>query len=136
MQPRACSPGASLDRRAWPSPQRPRRLHFAHNPPIERSAAVLMRESLNLTLFLRHMGSLRTWEDSGILSREMEMYRALQEHNVRVSIVSHGGRDERAFRDQLPGMMILSNWMGLPGPVYERRAHLIHARRCCCNRMS
>ncbi len=88
-----------------------------------------MRESLNLTLFLRHMGSLRTWEDSGILSREMEMYRALQKHNVRVSIVSHGGRDEYAFRDQLPGMMILPNWMGLPAPVYERRAHLIHARR-------
>lgn len=88
-----------------------------------------MRKTLNLTLFLRHMGSLRTWEDSGVLSREMEMYRALQEHNVRVSIISHGGRDERAFRDQLPGMMILPNLMELPGPVYERRAHVIHARR-------
>ena len=88
-----------------------------------------MRETLNLTLFLRHMGSLRTWDDSGILGREMEMYRALQEHKVRISIISHGGRDEYAFRGQLPGMTILPNWMGLPAPVYERRAHLIHARR-------
>ncbi len=88
-----------------------------------------MRKTLNLTLFLRHMGSLRTWEDSGVLNREMEMYRALKEHNVNISIISHGGRDEYAFRDQLPGMMILSNWMGLPAPIYERRAHLIHARR-------
>ena len=59
----------------------------------------------------------------------MEMYRGLQEHNVNIDIISHGGPDEYDFSAQIPGMKILCNWTGLPGKVYERRAHLIHARR-------
>ena len=39
----------------------------------------------------------------------MEMYRGLQEHNVNIDIISHGGRDEYDFSDRISGMSILCN---------------------------
>ena len=105
-----------------------RKLHYLSNLRAKFPSAITMKKTLNLTLFLRHMGSLRTWHHSGILDREMDMYRSLQKKNVNIDIISHGGRDEYDFSARVPGMKILCNWTGLPGKIYERRAHLIHAR--------
>lgn len=70
--------------------------------------------------------SLRTWADWGILDRELALYRKLQEKNVRVSIVSYGGKEEYDFRSWIPEMRILPNWIGWSEKRYAHRLHQLH----------
>lgn len=73
--------------------------------------------------------SLRTWADWGILDRELALYRKLQEKNVRVSIVSYGGKEEYDFQSRIPNMQILCNWIGWSEQRYARRLHQLHGLR-------
>ncbi len=73
--------------------------------------------------------SLRTWADWGILDRELALYRRLQEKNVRVSIVSYGGKEEYDFQTRIPDIQILCNWIGWSEQRYARRLHQLHGLR-------
>ena len=70
--------------------------------------------------------SLRTWADWGILDRELALYRKLQEKNVRVSIVSYGGKEEYDYQSRMPDIQILCNWIGWKENRYARRLHQLH----------
>ena len=55
--------------------------------------------------------------------------RVLQEKGLRISVVSHGGREDYAYASQFPDMRILCNSLGIPARVYDRRVHQVHWRQ-------
>jgi glycosyltransferase involved in cell wall biosynthesis len=57
----------------------------------------------------------------------MAVYRFLRERGAQVSIVSHGRRSDRGYRDRVPGIPVLCNWTGLSSERYERWIPWLHA---------
>ena len=86
-----------------------------------------MTKPLTLTVCLPQLSTFGKLDVSGNLDNEMSLYRRLQDMGMQVQLFSHGGREELAYAQRMPGMRILCNWLGLPHPRYERRAHLLHA---------
>jgi glycosyltransferase involved in cell wall biosynthesis len=84
---------------------------------------------MRLTLFLTHSLSLQTWDEQGILDRELAIYRKLQAQGVDIQIVSYGGRDEYEFASRIPDMRILCNWIGWSEKRYTQRLHQLHGWR-------
>ena len=81
---------------------------------------------IELALFLTRGVSLKRWHDVGIFDRELRLYRRLQTHGVRVSIVSYGGEEDLEYADQLAGFTILPNRSNLPTYAYALLAPKIH----------
>lgn len=86
-----------------------------------------MTEPLKLTVFAGHETTLEAWERTGILDRELRPYLRLQDRNVKVSLVTYGGREELQYASRAPGLTILCNRWGLPAKTYLRRVHQAHA---------
>ena len=86
-----------------------------------------MPQPPKLTVFLDHQGTLRALDESGILDRELILYRLLQEKGCRINFVTYGGRDDYQYASRMQGMGILCNWLGLPMNIYTRRLHQMHA---------
>ena len=84
---------------------------------------------IRLTLFLKYTTTLRHQDEMGILDREFSLYRRLREKGVAINVVSHGGRDEFAYRARLPGMRLLCNWIGWSPKRYLHRLHQLHLLR-------
>ncbi|MBI5164726.1 MAG: glycosyltransferase family 4 protein [Magnetospirillum sp.] len=81
---------------------------------------------MRLTLFMSRRMSLRRWDESGMLDRELAVYRRLVERGVDVALLSWGGPDERAY-DIAPIRVLYNRW-ALPAELYERIFPLLHAR--------
>ena len=86
-----------------------------------------MPRPLRLAYVLNHGDSLRRWDEAGLLRAQSALARAFQARGLQVSLISFGGREERDYQSQLPGIQILSNWLGLPPRRYARRLHQLHA---------
>ena len=85
-----------------------------------------MTEPLKLTVFAGHETTLGTWYRAGVLDRELKPYLRLQARNVRISLVTYGGREELQYSTRMPGIKILCNRFGLPAKTYLRRVHQAH----------
>ena len=85
-----------------------------------------MKHEITVSVFLGESESLKILYESGTLLRDLALYRQLQNKDVRINIVSFGGREEFGFARQLPGMRILCNAIGLPARTYSRRLHQVH----------
>ena len=92
---------------------------------MRRSA--IMPEPIKLTAFIGHETTLATWDRTGVLDRELKPYLRLQEKNVRISLVTYGGREDLQYAKRMPGIKILCNRFGLPAKTYLRRVHQAHA---------
>ena len=80
-----------------------------------------------LALFFTRGVSLRQWAESGLLSREVALYRELAQHGIRTVFFSYGGIDDFHFAEQLPvGSQLCVNRWCLPQSLYERLLPLIH----------
>ena len=88
-----------------------------------------MTPPLHLTAVLNHGDSLRQWDSAGLFDRQMALFREFQARGMRLSLLTHGGRDDLDYRSRLPGTRILCNWIGLPAKTYARHAHQVHAAR-------
>ena len=86
-----------------------------------------MTRPLHLTAVMNHGDSLRQWDSAGLFDRQLQVLREFQERGMRISLLTHGGRDELDYQSRLPETRILCNWMGLPATTYSRRAHQLHA---------
>lgn len=72
--------------------------------------------------------SLDAWEQSGMLDREVAIYRQLQRLGVSVSFITYGDRRDLAFAERLPGMRILCNRWGLRADRYARWLPWLYGR--------
>lgn len=62
---------------------------------------------MNLYVFFTFGVSLKTWSDTGMLSREMELYDQLQKRGVNVTLVTYGDESDKSYLNQYPGIKVL-----------------------------
>lgn len=82
--------------------------------------------NLRLVLFFSRGVSLQQWDQSGILEREMALYRRFQESGLQISFVTYGDSRDLDYTQRLPGITILCNRWHLNPKRYMQRLHLIH----------
>jgi glycosyltransferase involved in cell wall biosynthesis len=83
---------------------------------------------MHLVLFFTHDTSLRAWERSGMLEREVALYRKYIEKGVRVSFITYGRRDKQRYAEKLRGIEILCNEFRLPLGLYARLIPFLHGK--------
>jgi glycosyltransferase involved in cell wall biosynthesis len=83
---------------------------------------------LSLVLFFTRGMSLGVWDECGLFSREVALYRRLQERGVRVAFITYGDAGDLHYAEQLPGLTICCNRWGLPLRWYELLLPWLH--RC------
>ncbi|MBI5050445.1 MAG: glycosyltransferase family 4 protein [Nitrospirae bacterium] len=62
---------------------------------------------MNLILFFTYGVSLRTWDEKGLLDREVLLYQKIAKDGVRVTFVTYGDEGDYAYKDRLPDIEIL-----------------------------
>ena len=68
---------------------------------------------VTVTVFFTLGVSLRTWAETGLLSRETRLYQRLQEQGVKVQFVTFGTADDKSWESELGGIQVF--------PIYEHR---------------
>jgi glycosyltransferase involved in cell wall biosynthesis len=68
--------------------------------------------SIRLTVFFTFGVSLKDWAESGLLQREVILYKKLQERGVIVKFITYGDETDRQWQNLLDGIEL--------HPVYER----------------
>jgi glycosyltransferase involved in cell wall biosynthesis len=77
-------------------------------------------KQMRLVLFLTRGSSLKDWEKAGLLSRELAIYKKLQNEGVAITLVTYGKRSDLNFSSQIPDMKIICNRWSLPESWYIR----------------
>jgi len=75
---------------------------------------------MKLNLFFTEGVSLQTWNDVGMLDRELAIYKALQKRDVEVGFVTYGDNRDLQFASRLPGIALRVNDLDLPISKYKR----------------
>ena len=81
-----------------------------------------------LALFFTRGVSLGTWDERGILDRELAVYRELAARGRPVTFVTYGDAADLRYRERLGGIRVLANERGLPLRAYWQLLPLLHAR--------
>lgn len=79
-----------------------------------------MSNDLKLTLFFTEGVGLHTWQQVGMVDRELALYRALVERGVDAHFVTYGGKADMDLSRQLSGITVTANRWGLPQALYQR----------------
>lgn len=82
---------------------------------------------MNLALFMTYGGSLKSWEQAGILDRELALYREHVAQGVAVTIVSYGEAQDREMVPANSGIRVLANDRALHPRLYGWLLPRIHA---------
>ncbi|MBF0611221.1 MAG: glycosyltransferase family 4 protein [Magnetococcales bacterium] len=69
----------------------------------------LSLSQLHLVVCLTRGGSLSQWQKSGLLGRELALYRALLPHLAGITLVSYGNDRSPALQDALAGIRVVDN---------------------------
>ncbi|MEO5366627.1 MAG: glycosyltransferase family 4 protein [Magnetococcus sp. WYHC-3] len=72
-----------------------------------------------LTLFFTTGQSLTRWQELGMLTRELALYRRLAEHVARVTLVTYGDARDRDYQGAWNGIDVVCNRWSLPGAGYR-----------------
>lgn len=83
---------------------------------------------MHLTLFFTYGTSLRAWERTGMLEREVALYRKYLEKGHKVSFVTYGRKDAERYGRVLEGIELLDNRFRLPDKLYAKLIPLLHRR--------
>ena len=67
---------------------------------------------MHLILFFTYGVSLKTWAKTGLLEREVVLYKKLLENNVRVTFMTYGDSEDHKWSKDLNGIKLI--------PIYER----------------
>ena len=70
---------------------------------------------LRLVLFFTQGVSLRTWDEIGMLEREVALYRRLRPHLRGVTFVTYGDMRDGRYADRLDGIRVICNRLRVPG---------------------
>jgi glycosyltransferase involved in cell wall biosynthesis len=71
----------------------------------------MKEKSIHLLVFFSFGVSLKTWVETGLISRELLLYKQMVKNGHRVSLMTYGGIEEYQYSDQLDGIEIV--------PVYQ-----------------
>lgn len=77
-----------------------------------------MMSHLSEALFFTRNMTLDHWAKSGMLTREIALYRRLIQRGIGVTFVTYGSQKDMAYRDQLSGMNLVCNRWRLPNSLY------------------
>ncbi len=67
---------------------------------------------MNVILFFTYGVSLKTWESSGLLSREMKFYEEMsKKYNIKYTFVTYGDSEDNSFNNYFENLKII--------PIYE-----------------
>lgn len=61
----------------------------------------------SLCLFFTYEGSLRKWDEAGILDREVSLYKNLIKHGARIAFFTYGNQDDYKYRRELEDIEII-----------------------------
>ena len=71
-----------------------------------------------LILFFTRGVSLKTWGDMGVLSREVSLYHSLRPYMRNIIFVTYGDASDKHYANQLKGIRIVCNRLGLSEKWY------------------
>jgi glycosyltransferase involved in cell wall biosynthesis len=78
--------------------------------------------------------SLVGWDRSGILKREIALYKRLGSKGYDISFITYGDNEDLNYINQLGGIKVLCNKWGLPKYLYNKYLHIIHRKHLkSCN---
>jgi len=79
-----------------------------------------------LVLFFTLGVSLRSWEETGYLQREVSYYRRLSEHVGPITFVTYGDERDLALEDKLGGIRVLANTDAISPEQFVRKVPHLH----------
>ncbi len=64
-------------------------------------------EDKRICLFFTYEGSLKKWDESGILDREVSLYTGLIKQGAKIAFFTYGNQDDYNYRERLPQIEII-----------------------------
>jgi len=74
----------------------------------------------NLVLYFTGGVSLQTWDEAGLLEREVSLYRSMRPYLQGVAFVTYGGESENRLGASIPGIHVMYNKWRVPKRWYGR----------------
>ena len=62
---------------------------------------------MNIVLFFTFGVSLKTWEETGLLDREIQLYKRFVERGLKVTFITFGDKEDYQFKDRLQDIEIV-----------------------------
>lgn len=81
---------------------------------------------MKITVFLTRGGSLNVWNDKGILSRELQIYKELEKFGINTTLITYGNGSQCNVGSELGNIDYCLNKYNLPLRIYEKLIPLIH----------
>lgn len=81
---------------------------------------------MKLVLFSTYGSSLKTWDDAGILERELALYQAHAENSIEVHIITYGDKSDQEFARDYDFITIHCNKWGLHPRLYAVLLPYLH----------
>ncbi|MBP1690855.1 MAG: glycosyltransferase, partial [Bacteroidetes bacterium] len=100
--------------------------HHEPDPAPQRAGVVETRAALQLGVFFTRGMSLRSWDEIGMLEREMALYCQLRDRGIGITLITYGGKEDVSYESRFPGIRVLANVSGLPLAEYEASIEHIH----------
>tara|TARA_B100000029_G_C17584212_1_gene960652 strand:+ start:804 stop:1940 length:1137 start_codon:yes stop_codon:yes gene_type:complete len=89
---------------------------------------------IKVIIFFTKDMSLVGWDRSGILKRELALYKRLGSKGYDISFITYGNNQDLNYIDQLGDIKVLCNKWGLPKYLYNKYLHIIHRKHLkSCN---
>ena len=89
---------------------------------------------IRVIIFFTKDMSLVGWDRSGILKREIALYKRLGSKGYDISFITYGDNEDLNYINQLGGIKVLCNKWGLPKYLYNKYLHIIHRKHLkSCN---
>ena len=73
----------------------------------------------SVTVFFTYGVFIKTWHESGFLSREISYYQALQEKGIEIQFLTYGDESDYEFNDILGDIKIVPVYMTLRKSRYK-----------------
>lgn len=68
---------------------------------------VKKNKPIKICLFLTYEGSLKKWDEAGILDREASLYEDLIKQGARVAFFTYGNKDDYKYKERFPDIEII-----------------------------
>jgi glycosyltransferase involved in cell wall biosynthesis len=83
-------------------------------------------KDIHLSLFFTKGISLEIWDKTGLLDREIALYKAMLPYLKRITFITYGNRMERRYRKILNGINLICNDFGLPSKFFIKSLPWLH----------